>query len=203
MRKFPVLPVTLILILLAVAAFVLFPRTGGQFMAESAVDAPQSAMPVPEDAPEVEGEAAIPAPMGNVDEALSAAPTPDASIMPTAPEPVTQQDRHRLGEDRWVLSWLGEEVVPKGDRAPNIVFEMEEGRANGYAGCNRYSSPFDLDDDSLSFGLIVATQMACDQLALEVAYLQKLESVVGWRLDDGVLSLTDGTGADVVRFVRP
>lgn len=203
MRKIPFLPLTLVLIALVVATFLLLPRSDGPFLLEPIVDAPQSAMPVAEDAPQGPDDAPAAAPMGDVDEALNAAPAPEASVMPAAPTPVTSEDRDRLGEDRWVLTWLGDEAVPKGDRAPNIVFDMQALHASGYGGCNRYSGPFDIDDDMLSFGPAVATQMACDQLRLEMAYFEKMNDVSHWHIDNGTLVLKDKAGADVARFIKP
>lgn len=199
MRKFPLLPLMLVLGALVIAAFILLPRPASQFMPGSVIDAPQSAMPIPEDVPDGADDVPPPALMGDVDEALNAAPSPDASLMPGAPSPVL----HPLSEDRWVLSWLNNEAIPDSDRAPNIAFEVEAARVVGYAGCNRYSGAIDLEGDALSFGPVMATKMACDQLALESTYLSALDTVASWRITGNVLTFKDGQGADVARFAKP
>lgn len=210
MRKFPVLPATAALIALAVIAFILLPSSGSrEAVLEPIASAPQSAMPVLEDAPEAGHESAQPV-MGDVEEALNAAPAPDASVMPavppSAPVATTQGEGDfmaALGEDRWVLIWLENQAVPEGERAPNIVFNMDEGSVSGYAGCNRYTGSFTAEDKTVSFGPIAATRMACDQLGLEGAYIAMLGRVAGWALTEDIMSLRDDEGVTIARFKRP
>lgn len=199
MGKILVVPVTVLLIGLAVATFLLLPHSERGGFIDPVVEAPQSAMPVPADAPE---EIVSEAPMGNADESLSAAPASNGSVMPKA---ITKKEGEAdaFGGERWVLIWLGDEAVPEGDRAPNIVFEQDAGRVNGYAGCNRYSGTFTIDDKVLSFGPLMSTRMACDQLALEGVYMRALKEAVQWRFSNGVLSFRDKKGAEIARFKRP
>jgi heat shock protein HslJ len=198
-----VLSATILLIILIVLAFFVLPPSGEDNALPSIADVPQSAMPVAEDAPEAEQAAP---PMGDVEEALNAAPSRDASVMPDAPPadtPVTSEMAAQLGANRWMLAWLKGEDVTGGDRAPNIVFDVEQGRVSGYGGCNRYSGSADIGSGSIAFGPMVATQMGCDQLTLEGDYLGALESAAHWRITNGTLILSDAQDKDIARYTQP
>jgi heat shock protein HslJ len=108
--------------------------------------------------------------------------------------PITDRD--------WVLSTLGERTNPmgNGDRAPTLRLESASGRASGFAGCNRFSGPYTLSGDSLSFGPLVSTRMACAQgNDVEVSYLAALGNVRTFTAADSSLTL-HGADAPVAIF---
>ncbi len=97
----------------------------------------------------------------------------------------------------WTLDWLdGQAVVPGGDGKATLIFG--EGRAHGNATCNIFSGTYERDGDTLSFGMLMSTLMACDGLAQETASLAALESVAVYRVQDGKLYLANAVGEDVL-----
>jgi len=84
--------------------------------------------------------------------------------------------------------------------SPSAAFS--EGRVAGSTGCNRFTGPFALDGDRLELGAIASTRMACAPpvMALEQAYLEALDRVAHWRIEDGSLMLSDEQGKDLLRF---
>ncbi|MBP6515067.1 MAG: META domain-containing protein [Steroidobacteraceae bacterium] len=75
----------------------------------------------------------------------------------------------------------------------------EDGRITGSAGCNTYTAPFELADETIKLGPAAATRMMCaapegvmDQEAL---FLQALQSAASYRLEADRLELRTGTGA--------
>lgn len=82
---------------------------------------------------------------------------------------------------------LGEPVV--GSHA-TLAFEGEE--AGGNASCNRYFGPFRLDGDSISFGPLATTLMACAQplMTQEQAFTAALQTVDAWAIDGERLELS-------------
>ena len=118
---------------------------------------------------------------------------PSASVTPTA-LPITDRD--------WALSMLGVQTNPmgNGDRAPTLRLESATGRASGFAGCNRFSGSYTLSGDSLSFGPLISTKMACAQgNDVEVSYLAALGNVRTFTVADSVLTLR-GADAPVAIF---
>lgn len=96
----------------------------------------------------------------------------------------------------WVLdaASMGELMDPvPADARVDLTFEDDQ--AGGTSGCNSYRGEYTVDGDSLSFGPLAATQMACEQplMDLEAAYLAALADVSGFEVDaGGDLILTGG-----------
>jgi heat shock protein HslJ len=122
-----------------------------------------------------------------------AAPS-DTPVVPavtpaSATVPITDRD--------WTLTSVGERTNPmgQGDRAPTLRLDSGESRASGFAGCNRFSGPYTLSGDSLSFGALVSTKMACAQgNDVETAYLAALGSVRSFSVSDSVRTLRSADG---------
>jgi heat shock protein HslJ len=115
-------------------------------------------------------------------------PTTPAGTTPavTTPAPASITDRD------WTLTSLGERMnlMGQGDRAPTLRLDSAGSRASGFAGCNRFNGPFTLSGDSLSFGALVSTKMACAQgNDVEVAYLAALGNARTFSVSDSVLTL--------------
>jgi heat shock protein HslJ len=103
----------------------------------------------------------------------------------------------------WVLVQLGDRANPlgAGDKPPTITFDGT--RASGFAGCNRFSGNYMTVADSLSFGALMSTKMACpgsDQV--EVGYLAALSASRTFVATDNALTLRDSLGTAVAGFKR-
>jgi heat shock protein HslJ len=94
-----------------------------------------------------------------------------------------------LTGDEWILTTL--EGAPLIAEAPITAAFTEEGQVAGTAGCNTYSGSYEVDGDSLSFGVMATTLMACPQPIMdqERSYLAALERTESYALADGVLML--------------
>ena len=122
--------------------------------------------------------------------AADSVPTPTPPAVAAAPMTVTDRD--------WALTGLGERTNPmgNGDRPPTLRLESATTRASGFAGCNRFSGPYTLVSDSLSFGALASTKMACAQgNDVEVAYLAALAEARTFTATDSVLTLFGTSGA--------
>lgn len=89
------------------------------------------------------------------------------------------------------------------DGAPTLSF-FEPGRAGGHAGCNRYSATYELDRNGrLAFGPAMATKMACadeGRMQAEIAFLNALAAVRGYRRAGADLHLVDEAGAVLIEL---
>lgn len=125
--------------------------------------------------------------------AVDTKPTP-ASTVPN-PGQATLAQAQGEGRSRFVLvRWQEPGAAPKelpsaeGDDADpaaqpiSIEFsaglEAANGVVSGYAGCNRFSGPYEKLTSGMRFGNLVATRMACDppRMELETGFLEALKS---------------------------
>jgi len=66
----------------------------------------------------------------------------------------------------------------------------DDGTVSGGSACNTFSGPYEADaEGSLTLGPLASTQMACDDavMALEANYLQTLDQVSAFAIEEGVL----------------
>lgn len=133
-------------------------------------------------------------------------PETDASL--PAPDTVPAAAAPSAGAEglagRWTLVAIG--GTPAGaaepSRRPYIEFDPA-GRVSGNATCNRFSGPYTVAGDSLGFGALISTKMACADSALnaqETALLSALAETRRWRLVGDTLVL-GGAAGDLARFV--
>lgn len=118
--------------------------------------------------------------------------TPVDSVTPAPPTAAAPASITTITDRDWALASLGEQTNPmgNGDRPPTLRLESSSLRASGFAGCNRFSGPYTLSGDSLSFGALVSTKMACAQgNEVEVSYLAALGQVKTFTATDSVLTL--------------
>jgi heat shock protein HslJ len=110
-----------------------------------------------------------------------------------------------LENREWHLVGLGEINAPvgAGGRPATIRFDPSSGRATGFAGCNRYGAEYTLAGDSLRFGPVISTKMACaggDEL--ERGFLAMLPETQAYQLSDSILTL-GGSVTPLARFRAP
>ena len=136
------------------------------------------------------------APEAAADSTMSpATPSVAAAADSAASPPITDRD--------WELVSLGEMASAPtggGGRPATLRLDAAATRGSGFAGCNRYSGPYTLAADSLSFGALVSTKMSCqDGDALERTYLAMLAAVRTWQATDSTLTLS-AAGAPLATF---
>lgn len=105
----------------------------------------------------------------------------------------------------WTLTAINGTAAPLGSagRPATLVFYSgEERRANGFAGCNQWSSTWERrGEDTLLFAPPVSTRMACgDGMALEQRFLGIIGQARRLAQRDSTLTLFTLTG-DSARFV--
>ncbi|MBC7895883.1 MAG: META domain-containing protein [Cytophagaceae bacterium] len=135
-------------------------------------------------------------PEATADSAMSAAtPSVAAAADSAASRPITDRD--------WELVAMGAMASAPtggGGKPPTLQLDAASTRASGFAGCNRYSGPYTLTSDSLSFGALMSTKMSCqDGDAIERSYLAMLAAVRTWQATDSTLTLS-AAGATLATF---
>ncbi len=104
-------------------------------------------------------------------------------------------------------SWLAEDIGRRGvlDNPPTTMSFDQAGRVGGSGGCNRYGGPVEVSGETIRFGPLASTRMACapaigDQEERFFAALQSATRFVFTA--EGKLVLYDATGDAVVTFSR-
>lgn len=84
-----------------------------------------------------------------------------------------------------------------------INFDEEEGAAYGYVGCNRFSSGFVQEGDTLDFSGALSTKMYCEgKMEIEGRVLSALEEITGVRHEDDNLVLYSSENDDLITIKK-
>lgn len=105
-----------------------------------------------------------------------------------------------------VGSWVINEIdgkKPEG-RSPLTIMFSSDGRAAVYAGCNNMSAEVKIDNRKMNFGLIMSTQMACDEVLMkqEEKVSKILSRVQNYELAADGLVLLDAQSKPIIKLTR-
>lgn len=104
----------------------------------------------------------------------------------------------------WKLSELGGSPAGTGanDMPATLLFDAVSGRASGYAGCNQFSGSYTLSSNSITFGPLAMTRMACAKGDdLERRYTMALEQTTELKVTSTGLQLRKGSTL-LARFTK-
>lgn len=108
------------------------------------------------------------------------------------------QSAENLKQTQWELVAIDQEALDAdalGRALPTMQFDTAGTRVSGNAGCNRYNGTVELSGDSLHFGPLMSTKMACDQMELEQQFMRHLtDQSLGCQVKDGTLILSSEQG---------
>lgn len=109
--------------------------------------------------------------------------------------PVHAQDG--LAGSEWAPVTLSGAPAPEGVEA--FIRFGADGVAAGSSGCNRFTGGYEQDGETLTFGPLAATRMACAGPAgvMETAFFQMIEAVRGARREGPELTLLNEAGETV------
>jgi heat shock protein HslJ len=140
---------------------------------------------------------------GATTESTALANTPAAATTPAATGGVTESDP--LVNTSWQLTTFG----PAGAETPvvadsTVTLEFSaDGTAGGNTGCNSYGGDYTVEGDTLSFGEMVSTLMACADetvMAQEQAYLEALQSAARFEVTADQLTIWYDDGNSQLNF---
>jgi heat shock protein HslJ len=111
------------------------------------------------------------------------------------------------GNTWWTLaSFAGDDgtLTPVLDGTAVTATFSAEGSLGGSAGCNHYSADYTVDGESLTIEPAIRTEMYCSEppgiMDQEDRYLALLTEVASYRMEDGLLTLMDSDGVDLLVF---
>ena len=107
-----------------------------------------------------------------------------------------------LEDNRWRPMRIGGSTVTvaPNQSEPWIHLDSHSKRVTGSGGCNRVSGSYQTGRDSLRFGALVTTQMACPQMDTEAAFLRALGETRRFRAHGRTLELLDSRGKALVQL---
>lgn len=88
---------------------------------------------------------------------------------------------------------------------PPLSIRFENGRADGFSGCNRFAGSYTLAADRVTFGPLAGTMMACGEpdTSLENAFRKVLAGPLTYAIAEGRLTLTSASGATATLVEAP
>jgi heat shock protein HslJ len=109
-----------------------------------------------------------------------------------------------LKETYWKLTHLGQDAIPPitaNQKEPNIILHTADSRVSGSGGCNGIGGSYELNGDSLTFGRMISTMMACvNGMATEQAMQKALGQTRAYKITGQNLDLLDEEGKRLARF---
>ncbi len=108
----------------------------------------------------------------------------------------------------WTLVSYGDPSDPQAVLEGSEItaeFDSAKGTVTGSAGCNSYFGAYEVDGDTISFGPLGSTMMACPEpegiMAQELAFLTALGSAVTYQIEGDKLELVDADSTRLAQFV--
>lgn len=84
-----------------------------------------------------------------------------------------------------------------------LTFDLEEQKAYGYVGCNRFSSSFVQEGNNLQFKGGLSTKMFCEgKMEIEARILDALEEITGVRKANDKLVLHSSESDDLITIKK-
>jgi putative lipoprotein len=110
------------------------------------------------------------------------------------------------GERLMGRTWLAEDIQGGGvvDRVQSLLSFEPGGRVTGSGGCNRLFGSAKVEGESLSFGGIGTSRMACvpSVMQQEQRFLRALAATRAFGFTGAHLRFYDAAGAELVRFAE-
>ncbi len=123
-------------------------------------------------------------------------PAPEADPAPVSDAEIAegQNLEAEIVGHTWVLTHIDGEEAAEGSAATTTL--AEDGKVEGFGGCNRYFGTYTLLGDTLEVAPLASTKMACPPplMDLEDRFLERLEAARYLRLDGSELTLTGDEG---------
>jgi heat shock protein HslJ len=116
------------------------------------------------------------------------------------PDPPSTQSTRLLDTEWELISLNGGDLI----EGKSITLRFGETSLEGSGGCNTYGGSYTVSEDRLSVSGVYATEMACMEpegiMDQEQAYLQLLNTVPRYRVEDDQLELYNEAGSPILVF---
>ncbi|MGI0481782.1 copper resistance protein NlpE N-terminal domain-containing protein [Geminocystis sp. CENA526] len=152
---------------------------------------------------EMTEEAAAEAETEMTEEATTETETKEESATPDTSENSDTKEVSFI-DTRWELTEIMGNPATKAENqreAVFIMFDTENKRVNGFAGCNNFMGSFEMKEGNMiSFSPMASTMMACENMEMETTFMQTLQQVDNYAMKDNVLSLNRAKMSPLLKF---
>ena len=104
--------------------------------------------------------------------------------------------------DLWAITQIGEKVFKEEDfpkEMPMFELNLTEGKVSGTDGCNRFRGSIQATADSLTFGNLISTQMACPNMDMSGIIGKSLSAnTFSYKISKGKLLLSQDESVVVI-----
>ncbi|QYU68442.1 META domain-containing protein [Leptolyngbya sp. 15MV] len=107
----------------------------------------------------------------------------------------TDNSAKSLAAKRWILKSIGGDKIELSKDLPFLNFDREKMSAGGNGGCNVFGGSFEVKDNSIKFGDMFSTMMACEhenRMSIEQRFFDGLRSADRFEINNGRLILYKG-----------
>ena len=113
----------------------------------------------------------------------------------------SSNDESGLLGTTWVLAEIqGNEPISNGGALPTITFSG--GQASGNSSCNGWGAKYTISGTDIHFEDFTGSEIACENppgiMDQEQAFIQMLSGAVRFELQNGMLTIFDGSGETIV-----
>ena len=126
-----------------------------------------------------------------------------AKMAPLAKFKLIQDNKQQLS-GAWELDYIsGPRIAFDGlypNRKPTMIFDASSGKVNGNSSCNNYNMTFKTNGNTINFGPIMSTKMACEGNG-EATFFSTLEKVNTFSISENTLTFIMGDIA-IMRLKR-
>lgn len=121
-------------------------------------------------------------------------------------EPVSQE----VAGTNWLVNFVNSDTSETGVVSSNdqqieqtLAFDAD-GKFNGNAGCNNFFGSYEVEENTLFFGAIGSTKMACEEevMQAESTYLAALEKAATYHITGQTLQIRDTEGNTLITFSK-
>lgn len=132
-----------------------------------------------------------------------------SSLVISGCETVPPQDNvttnlNQLQNRTWIATYIGNQEIktaPSAHNIPSIQFDAATKRVSGADGCNRIMGSYNAGKDTLTFGPLAGTQMAClNNNGLDRKYNEALAKVTHYQVFGKTLKLLDRYGNPLIQY---
>jgi putative lipoprotein len=140
--------------------------------------------------------------------ACTALPTTEPGVPVTGDgTATTPPEENSLAGSSWQLVSFGPvgATTPVVRETPITLEFGEDGQAGGHSGCNSYGGTYTVQNDSLEFGEITSTLIACADPSVteqEQQYLQALDTASRFSIENDTLTIWYENEGSVLNFTR-
>lgn len=98
-----------------------------------------------------------------------------------------------LTGQKWELSAIGTTGFSE-EKVPTLYFTDSNKSVGGYSGCNSFGAKYTINQEKLTIGDVIATQMSClNHMNTEEKVYQGLQKTDNFKIVNGLLQLRQGS----------